>query len=477
MKILTRMTIAMLATVAIGLSTTSACAMADDTEDILLMRDGRELHGQIISESSTEIVFEFVDRSLGLRTTLRINPADVAMTRKDVPLENAPDPTPAKPAAPSKPASGRAPATGTPSNDGPRFGTSHRDADAGPVTTVYVVPMQGQMGTDIHKSVYEDVIKDILAVKPDIVIYVLDSSEQQDLMIDVSDPRDTRGANDIEGYRELVTMFKQKLPSSYQQVMWVKDAVGFSALLPFAWSDFYMAPNARLVGVRSVIERTGAEGWSDPDVKAKMKAAWGGSAKAFFEYGGYDMELADAMLWPEKVLSATFRGREVIFALNTDGEIVVDSNDKATIGLQAKAAEDLLLSDGTVDSLDDLTFLLGYREYREVGSGQQIVEDYIESWRRAYDLSKATMKDYQQHMDWAGGNDGRKYLGQAKNDLQKVIRFMDQYEAVEIRWRQDTGLSKAALERRVEELTEELRSGRGGGGGGGRSGGFGGGGG
>jgi hypothetical protein len=47
---------------------------------------------------------------------------------------------------------------------------------------IYVVPFgldgKGQMGTDIHSCIYEKVVKDIKAKKPDLVIISLDSAER-----------------------------------------------------------------------------------------------------------------------------------------------------------------------------------------------------------------------------------------------------------------------------------------------------------
>ena len=41
------------------------------------MADGRVLHGRIISEDRYVIVFEYIERRLGLKSKLRLDPADV----------------------------------------------------------------------------------------------------------------------------------------------------------------------------------------------------------------------------------------------------------------------------------------------------------------------------------------------------------------------------------------------------------------
>ncbi len=464
-RLLSRLSIAL---AAVALAATAALAGEDPapTEDVLFMVDGRELHGQIVSESSTEIVFEFVDRVLGLKTKLRLDPEHVSHIKRDVPVKTQvqqPQRRTKRLAATSRPADEPEPL---------RFGRSQTENTSLDVPALYMVPMKGQMGTDIHRSIYEKVVDDIREHNPDVVIFILDSSEYPDLMIpQVEDPRESRGILMIDEYRELVSMLKDELPD-VRQVMWVKDSVGFSSMLALAWDEVYMAPDARFWGLRSVIDRSGADKWSDEDVRAKMSAAISAFVKAFLEYGGHGMELADAMLWPEKKLSASFKGRQVVWALNDLGEFVVDSDDEETLALRAKTAEDLLLSQGTVDSIDDLAFLLGYREYRQSeGDGSKLVDDYVDQWRKVYEQSKDLWADYLQHQRWASGADTVKWLGRCKRDLEQIVKSMERYKAVEVRWQLDYGVNKLALEVEIEKLREQLRAlkqgGRGGYGGGG----------
>jgi hypothetical protein len=439
------------------------------TEDVLYMVDGRELHGQILSENTREVVFELVDEALGLKSKMRFPLSAIARIDRDVPVA-------ADPVADVKRSPG--PASRPDEEQTGRYGRTRPDNNDLDLPSVYLVPMRGQMGTDIHKSIYEEVVEDIQLVKPDVVVYELNSKDFPDLMIpQVEDPRDSRGFLMFEEYRELVNMLQDDL-SDIRQVMWVKDSVGFSSMIALSWGELYMTPEARLAGLRSVIDATGADKWSDADVRAKMSAAISAFVKAHLEYGGYGMELADAMLWPEVVLSASFKGREVVWSPTNVGEFVVDNDDETTVWFKSKVAEDLLISDGTVENLDDLAFLLGYREYREVGEkGQKLVTDYIEKWQKVFSQTQEWYQDYQQHMSWAGGSETLQWLGRAKRDLEQIIKAMERYRAVEIRWQRDFGTSKFALETQVEQMKEQIRalkSGRGGNVGGGGGGGFGG---
>ncbi len=339
------------------------------------------------------------------------------------------------------------------------YGKSLISATELEVPEVYLIPMKGQMGTDIHGSIYEEVIEDVNLHHPDVIIFVLDSKDYPDLMIpEVENPRETRGFLMIEEYRDLVYTLRDKLPD-VRRAIWIKDSVGFSSLLALSWEELYMSPTARLSGLRRVIDTTGADKWSDPDVRAKMSAAWSGFVKSFLEYGHHGMDIADAMLWPERKLSASFKGREVLWSPTDEGEFVVDSDGENTVEFRAKSAEDLLISSGTVESLDDLLFLMGYREYRLIeGQGEKLVDDYIEQWRKAFDQTKEWYADYEQHRGWAGGTDALKWLGRAKRDLEQIISAMKRYKAVEFRWQTDMGRTIDQLEVEVERLREEIQS-------------------
>ncbi|MCH8152805.1 MAG: hypothetical protein IH830_10600 [Planctomycetes bacterium] len=431
------------------------------TEDILHMVDGRELHGRILSESKTQIVFEIVDLKLHMKSRQTFRLDEIAHIERGVEVETAAEP---KESIRTRESSDEP--------EQPRFGRARPSSDPQNLPGLYLIPMKGQMGTDIHPSIYEKVAEDIRLHDPDVIIIKLDSKDYEDSFAAALGDVDLAELSrpDFDEYKDLVNIFRDDL-RDIRQVMWVQDSVGISSTVALAWDELYMAPSARLGGMRAVFALTGADKWSDDDIRAKMMAAWMGSAKSLLEYGGYGLELADAMVDPGHKLSASFKGREVVWALNDLGEFLVDDDDENTVDFSAKAAEDLAISDGTVETLDDLAFLLGYREYRVIeGKGEQLVENYTEQWRRTFEDSKKCLQDHFQHQRWATGDETLKWLGRAKRDLEKIIKAMERYKAVEIRWRTDLGKSKLELEIEVEKIKEQIRAlkqqdrGRGGGG-------------
>lgn len=346
------------------------------------------------------------------------------------------------------------------------------------IPSVYVIPMEGQMGTDVHPSIYEDIIKDVQKKKPDIIIYRLKSADVDDIFYRANDDRSEAGMVLIEEYRDLLIDLHEGANSiNARQVMWVEDSVGIASLFALGWPEMYMGENARLWGLELLSMAAG--GWSDADVKSKMLNAWVGIGTGFLQKGEYPKELAWAMMRPEYMLSAKFKGREVEWQNDTRGQWVVDSSDKHVARFNNVSAEDMALSDGTASSLEDLVFLLGYREYEPMESGSEMHKKYVEDWRRTFDRTRQWWSDYEQKLGWANGEDAVKYLGSAKSNLEKIVRAMRTFPAVEARWERDYGMSKMQLEIMIEQMKEQIagmrnrgRNGRGGGGrGGGRGGG------
>lgn len=328
------------------------------------------------------------------------------------------------------------------------------------IPDVYFVPMRGQMGTDVHPTIYKDVVKDILAKKPDLIVYELNCADVNNIFyLNDDDPQEASQFM-LGEYRDLVKMLREDL-RDIPQVMWVHDSVGFGSLMALAWPDMYMTSDARLSGLGKVLAPVMS--WRDPDVRAKMLAAWTGIGKGFIDQGGYDLVIGEAMMRPEKSLSCSFVGREVTWRPDNEGTWIIDDDPKRTATFTAQLAEDVGLCDGIADTRDDLMFLLGYREYREVADSGAIVDRYIESWRRAYEQCFTWAEEYQDALGWARGEEAVKYLGQAKERLERILSQMIKYPAVEHRIRAATGITRTFVEIQIEQLREQIRALRSGG--------------
>ena len=325
------------------------------------------------------------------------------------------------------------------------------------------------MGTDISPQLVDIMIKDIKKQKPDILVMQLKSADiDRNDYLKNDDPKEF-GKPMIEEYRDMVRKIHEDLPE-IPQIMWVEDSVGFSSLIALGWPNMYMKSDARLWGLQGVARLAG--GWTDPDVAAKMLAAWTGIGKGIIQIGGYPLELGDAMIFPERLLSVKFDGRTVAWLNDTTGVWIVDGSNEGVVNFEATIAEDTLLSDGTADSLDDLMFLLGYREYTQTESGPKLAKQYVADWRKALERCEELAGEIESMEPTVQG------LTKAKGALEKILAAMKQYPAVQTR----LGNKQSDIEIMIDNIKKDIQrakdagKGNGGSGGGGNSRGLGGGG-
>ena len=331
-------------------------------------------------------------------------------------------------------------------------------APAEKLKSVYVVPFKGQFGTDIHPACYEDILKDLEAKRPDIIVFELDSADIDRVEYMGEDPSNAglfSAASDDTMMRKLIRDFKDKHRYA-QQYVWVKDSVGYGSLLAFSWPDMYMAPNARLFGLSRV-----ASFWTrveDPEVRAKFREAAVAIINGFLSSGGYDLKIGEAMLRPEMLLSASYKGRKIEWREDTKGNWVVDGRDDATAGFSAESAEELGLSKGSADSLDELMFVLGIREFDRVpDDGETLHKKYVDEWRKAYDQCGKLIEESNVAQEDAQNANPKGNLNKAKSALTRVVGLIKKYPPVAVKL-QSEGTSLLAVETEILRLNEQIRA-------------------
>ncbi|MCZ6834770.1 MAG: hypothetical protein O7G85_03255 [Planctomycetota bacterium] len=433
-----------------------------NTEDIVYMANGRILHGQILEETRDTIVFEYRNDKLGITTKMVLKKQNISKMDQDVAMATSsvqPDAVAEnKPKFDSNSTSTVKPGYLDELKNKYEARLASEDLN---LPRVYMVPMEGQMGTDVHISFYRSIVDDIRAMNPDLIVFHLDCSDIDDGMmmnqgfrIAMGELELEPGIQDLDQYGLLIDLFRDDL-RDIPQIMWVKDSVGVSSVVALAWPDFYMHPDATLAGLDKIWAQ--AAEFGDDQVSAKMIAAWSAAAKAFLEYGGVPLVIGDAMLDPSKTLMASWRGRDVIWSLDGQGVYMVDGSETATARFTARVAENLCLTRGSAETLDDLMLLHGYREYQLLpGAADSEYKDYVKNWRRSFEGATTALEDYQQHMSWATGNDTLRYLGRAKSDLAKVLSAIKHYDAVKVRFEQ-IGLSEYRLQTLIMSLKERIK--------------------
>jgi hypothetical protein len=385
-----------------------------------------------------------------------------------------------------------------------RYPTLVQESDAEDSLSVYIVPMRGQVGTDILPELYEPIIEDIKAEDPDMVIIKIDSHDWKDIddeVVDIMNDTGRPGQGDLSEVQlkpmaEIREAFFQELPE-IQQVCYVEDALSAASLLALSWEDLYMDPDADFGGAVIVWARYAADVAGDSQLYGKYLSIIMGDVRGLVQFGGWDTPerraFVQAFVVPEKIASSTWRGREAIWHDHGDGDVPVDERTErprkitqeflknpSTITLDGRKAEQYLVADGTAESetfVQDILASLGYRRYHIVGDASVKVEKHRAKWSAAADKARSAFMKYRRMM-----------AGPALWQFQSAVKSLQSYmsairvsKAVKTRMRiEGLQTDRIKLELMLAELKELIRelSGdgrRGGGGRGGRPGGGGGG--
>ncbi len=422
------------------------------TEDVIYLEDGRMLTGKVISETNTEVVFEIINRELNIRSKMTFDAKEVTRIRRDVPVENPTNTVDTTRAIQTTDNEDADPWAGT-------FGTRQGESTDESLPSFYFVPMQGQMGTDIHQQVYLEMVDDIRDHDPDYLVFVMNTrAEREEILVpehdfDGMEDPNLNGLDFIDMYRDIVNLFRDEMPN-IKQVMWVEDADGIGTIMALAWDDLYMKPNASFGGAGAL-----SSFWRglQTNVDGKYREGMMALLKGFALYGGHSTDLVEGMVRAERTLHASWKGREVIWALNGNGDYVVDGSKQRTANFTAKTAEDFLISNGTAETLDDLALLLGEREYRIAdGASEEIFDDYVTSWRRMYQgvLDMASELNQIPRMRYTPLQQASKM----KSIYEDILKALDRYEAIEVRLATDFGINRLFLVTQIEILKEQIRA-------------------
>jgi hypothetical protein len=315
---------------------------------------------------------------------------------------------------------------------------------------VYIVPIAGQIGTDVSPELVDGLLRDIKKVRPDVLVHRMNCADFDRINHLANDRIEEAGIPDPELVRDMVKRLQEEMPDA-RQVMWVEDAVGVSAFMALAWSEMYFHPDARIGGVSRFIDQV-KERWSDPDVRSKMLAARLGLFKGLVVQGGHAECIAEAMLLPENKLSFEFVGRRPRWRGDDKGMIIVDSSEEQPANFHAEAAELSFLCDGLAESLDDLMYLLGYREYEVVSRGERIATSHRESWRKGMDGVLDILDEAAATEDDVAG------FGRRKSLFEKALAILRRYPFMEMRMElQQRQVNAEVLEIYIDDIRKIIQ--------------------
>ena len=340
--------------------------------------------------------------------------------------------------------------------------------DEGPA--ILIIPMQGQMHTDIHHDVLVPLKDRIKESKPDYILIEMLSRDWRNGFHQLMGWGDRF---EFSGYvkddiMEIAKLFHVEL-KEFNQVMWVQDASGASSILALSWPTLYMSQDGYLhatMGLSRQFDYIKAD-----DTHGKIREAVLAHLKALALYGNRYQELLRAFGDPEVPLSGTWKGKEVVWEESLNGDFIIDRGEGMP-HLSASTAAEVGISKGNVRTRNDVLLAMGIREYHLVG--EDITEEINNSttiWRDNFEKACDAWLDAEQYARWATGEDTARYMRKQISELQRLLKMMKKSSPVEMRISWKYKIRIASLEKMIEQLKEQLdniREGGNGGGGGGR---------
>jgi len=336
--------------------------------------------------------------------------------------------------------------------------------------SILIIPMQGQMHTDIHNSVLAPLADRIKEAKPD---YILIEMLSRDWRNEFHKLMGWGDREEFSGYdkgdiMEIAKLFHVEL-KDIEQVIWVQDASGASSILALSWPTIYMSNDGYLhatMGVSRQFDYINAA-----DTYGKIREAALAHTKALALYGNRSPELLRAFADPEVSLSGTWKGKKVEWEESLLGDFVIDAGEGMP-HLTATTSTEVGISVGNVQTRNDVLLAMGIREYHLVGEDiTSEITAHSEKWRKDFVKAADAWLDAEQYGRWAAGGDAARYMRKQIGELQRLLKMMEKSPAVAMRMGRKYRIQANQLEKMIEQLEEMLDNLRNGGGGGGRPGG------
>jgi hypothetical protein len=437
----------------------------------LIFKTGKTVKGTLVSE--TEATIKVKVNVAGIMAESEYAKADILAINRNLPVEKAAD---AKDDAKDQAKTDK-PVSDAKTDDSPD--------DSGKVK-IYMATFTGEFGRDVSRTPVKQMIEDIKAAQPDILLIRFDQSfshwgrESPDFSPDGRSQFDV-----LEQAREIQTFFTENIqrsadfPKKPRMVGWVKKALGGAAFLPFIFPELYYTSDAHHGGIGYLDHLF--DGTGDERARQKQYSLRMARAKGLLELGGYDPRLMQAMAWSSYVLSYRLEGGKPVyieampsgpneFLLTDDGReenrdsmqdiLRYKGNDVLT--LDAPTAERLGISKGTADTLDDVILAMGIpREYKLIeGKSKKIFEDWSAAVNKAEQDLKRIIREYQQVAVKAPGGYKERTAarGQRKRFLLAMKGILEKYgEAINPAEFGDSGAFLLDIDRALFQIEEQQR--------------------
>lgn len=426
-----------------GPSTAQAMATVETSVagDKIVMRDGRVLEGTITEETDSTVSIKLTISGITAGVPTVFNKSDVLR------IDRAPvtDPTPATPGGT------------TPAGGGMRPIGNQPATPVNPnATRVYHLRLRGEFAKDITQTPIRTAIEDAAAQQAQIIILEVDNEWQANQFDEKAE--DEHAFDEFWRANDIAPIFQNDLQNLWigakpRVVVWVKNAMGGAAFLPFLSREIYFHPEGRMGGIGDLDTYfEGANEW----FISKQQSLRLGAARGIALAGGYDSRLIDAMCLREYVMSVGFdTGRPVFYEglprpeyneelLTDNGEGANEDSDAAIIRAQgndnltlhAENAQKLGVSRGRVSTLSDLLHELDVERNHVMVSDRadRIMDDWangidnaIRSFVRMRDQEWPEAQQAESGGEWEARNRAR---GRQKAVINSMIGLIQRYKEV-----------------------------------------------
>lgn len=307
---------------------------------------------------------------------------------------------------------------------------------------VYHIKLDGRLGRDFNVTPLQEAVDAAKPLEPDYLLVEVDNLWRF-------------GESAKEGHFDefqiadaLEPVLRQNIQNHWEKkpelVVWVKNAMGGAAFIPFFTPNVYFASNGRMGGIGDLGDLF--EGVGDEVVRDKQKSLRLARAKGMAIPNGYDPRIVEAMTWRSYTLYYRMEGGKPVYytepvpgaeLLTDDGEgenedtmeqrVRGEGNDALT--LRTELAQKLGISKGTADTIEDLMWQLGILDNYELVEDKP--ERIFERWSSAIDRLEVELpkmyREFEEIQVTGDYNQRKRARGAKMNILKKMIREIERY--------------------------------------------------
>lgn len=396
-------------------------------KDVLVFKDGKQVEGTILEETPTSVRMKV--EMYGIVSEMSYDKRDILAIRRGEVTDPAPEPaeTEKKPEA-------QTPAQ-TPNEGG---------------TRVYIANLSGQFGRDISETPIRNAVEDAYRNGAQVIVFVVDSEWKLNPLEEA--PDDAAAFDQLFRADTIFPIFREEIPRMFDEdpkvVFWVKKAMGGACFLPMVSPNIYFHQDAKMGGVGNLTTMFGSTG--DEVVRQKQISLRLATAKGAAIEGGYDTKIVEAMTMIEKVFSFRLEGGKPVIVerlpdpslgeilLTDDGleanedtiEQLARSQGNDVLTIDATLAQKLQVSDGTVNTDEELLYALGLSRssVRVDQNADKIMQQWSDGVTNAERRLRKLAQEYQGIQVQGEYSERTRARGQQRRTLEEMQGILRRYE-------------------------------------------------